>query len=351
MLFPLKGGDMGRIRADIVSLLRRDDDLGFLAAFERAGAGWKPVDLEAAAREAGMTRAKARRLVQTRLGQIVGEARDEAALLAARDRIRKLAAALGLDEAAHMAEIARRAEQVLVLRYAEMFDRDEVDTMELGRLAGRLGVEHERATEIVASEALSRMHRYIGAIMADGRIDPREDAGLDVLKARLGASALEFDTTSQAAMDRARGLWALENEPLAPMDCSIILARGETCYWEAPAAAAEQRSRTVAVNYAGPTASFKIMPGVRYRVGSIASQRVTRDYEHSFGVGSLVITDRRIVWLGQERTITIKLASIVDLQAYLDALEIRKSTGKPIRFYYGESEAPAIIARRVIAEA
>ena len=71
----------------------------------------------------------------------------------------------------------------------------------------------------------------------------------------------------------------------------ILLARGETCHFRADNIVQKEiRTVTKRVDYRGLLSSIKIMKGVRYRVGSIAPQRVTQDVMLEIDSGSMFLT-------------------------------------------------------------
>lgn len=320
----------------------------FAAAFADSGLIWTAEEFDEAARTMGLSLPRARTIAANVL-VARGEAAAEAEVLAGvRESAVELRNRFGLPDAVLLREFAELGERALAEEYERLFEIDMVDTRALGELADRLRIPNERAIAIVEKHALAHVETYLGEILADGRIEPREDIGLEDLRRRTGAASLEFDSGSMRTIENARRRWSLETEPLVEVPCPLILQRGERCFLSIDAEATEMRQRTVRINYAGPTASIRIMKGVRYRVGSIQAQRIREEYEHGFGTGTLVLTDRRLLWAGPNKSLNYRYNSIIDLETFSDAIEVRRSMGKPMRFYFAEDIAPAIVAERLI---
>lgn len=59
----------------------------------------------------------------------------------------------------------------------------------------------------------------------------------------------------------------IEDGDLPSLAVPILLKRGELCHFAGPADHYQLKTVTKRMNYGGPTASIKIMKGVRWRVG------------------------------------------------------------------------------------
>ena len=97
---------------------------------------------------------------------------------------------------------------------------------------------------------------------------------LAALAKSLGVT-IKHDESTAALVARFRLLGQIEHGDLPSVDVPIL--QREVCYFSGPAAHHEIKVVTKRVNYSGPTASIRIMKGVRWRVGSISTQKVTTD--------------------------------------------------------------------------
>ena len=332
----------------IASVFKRSDFTSFALQFQSDGQTWTSSTLDEKAQSFGITSLRAREHIAELLIDEGRGAADGAALVKVREKAVAYGNRLNLPTNVLVRGFAEVSRQMLAFEYEKMFAAGAVDLNQVGDLAERLRLNDGQASEIVRGCALAHIQKYVGQILADGRVDPSEDSGLEQLRIRTGAQALEFDPASSSALDQARRRWALEQETLVEVPCPLILQRNERCFLTIVAQAAEMRQRTVRVNYGGTTASIRIMKGVRYRVGSIRVERQTEDYEHTFGVGTLCLTDRRLLWSGPNKSLSYLHSSIIDLTGFSNAIEVRRTSGKPMRFYFLDDPAPAIISQRLL---
>jgi hypothetical protein len=207
------------------------------------------------------------------------------------------------------------------------------DTQELIALRHRIGLdEHEHAAIFLAATQ-TYAQQLLERTLADGKIDPQEESELAGLAQALGVT-VDYDKVAQAAIDNARKLWRIEDGVLSPVAAPINLQRGEQCYAWLEAEALEFRERTTSVRYAGPAVSFRIMKGVYYRAGAYGTQRTRESYRHSFGIGSLCVTSKRLVFSSAQKGISIPWGRILDCVGYADGVELRRANGKPLVFLF-----------------
>lgn len=194
-----------------------------------------------------------------------------------------------------------------------------------------------------------RIEATIRQALEDKVLDPAEEARIAAVLARYGNP--KIDKASRAVLDRARRLYKAMTAPLTPVSTPLLLRKGEYCVFGVEAEALEERSRTVRVNYGGPTVRVRIVKGVYYSMGSMAVERKTEAFMHSFGDGVLAATNKRLLWMSPSKTISIPLPKIVMFKPYSDGVKIHKDTGKPILFSWaGDNGIGAVTIGRVIEE-
>jgi hypothetical protein len=103
------------------------------------------------------------------------------------------------------------------------------------------------------------------------------------------------------------------------------------------------------VKYSGVTSSVRIVKGLYWRSGSIATQRVTREELTGIDSGTLYVTNKRLVFDGQKRNTAIRYSSVIGIQVYRDAVEIEKSSGRNPYFMLDDTEIPAAIISAALA--
>jgi hypothetical protein len=217
----------------------------------------------------------------------------------------------------------------------------------LARLTEILG--EKRAKQWFTSYASRRIEAVVKEMLADGVLDPHEEERIALVLQRYGNPRI--DDQSLAIMERARALYHAMTSPLVPVETPLLLRKGEFCVYGTKARAMEERSRTVRVNYGGPTARIKIMKGVYYSMGSLGVSRQTESYMHSFGEGVLAATNRRLLWMSPAKTISLPLQKIVMFEPYSDGVKLHKETGKPIIFAWSaDNGVGSVLIGRVLDE-
>ena len=111
------------------------------------------------------------------------------------------------------------------------------------------------------------------------------------------------------------------------------------------------RTVTQRINYSGTTASIKIMKGVRYRVGTIKPQRITSEQWKQIDYGSMYLTNKRIILIGQSKNSNIKLQKILSFTPYSDGVEISKDAGRnPLIRFSTNTDIFSLILSRLLNE-
>lgn len=212
-----------------------------------------------------------------------------------------------------------------------------------------LGSPADRAKSLLEEAVSDHFTGLVLEILEDGQVDPTEDQRLDKFMAMIGQSVLSPGTKS--AIDLGRKLHRAYHGSLEPVDAPVLLKRGEFCVYVVTAEAFADRSRTVRVNYHGPTVRIPIVKGVSYRIGSMQPSRQTEEYQHSFGTGALCMTNQRLLWVSPKKSISVPLSNIVHFDPFTDGLKIFKGTGKPLLFVWqGEDRVATVMAQRTIQE-
>jgi hypothetical protein len=148
----------------------------------------------------------------------------------------------------------------------------------------------------------------------------------------------------------------LTEAALTPIDVPINLQRGEICFHVILVEHRELRTVTKRVNYAGVSTSFKVAKGVYIRSGSYVPQRVTNEEMVYLDSGILYFTNKRLIFDGTKKNMTLTKKTILSIDPMRDAIEVQKSSGRnpffinpdykeaifmnaaAIRFMYGEAD-------------
>lgn len=285
------------------------------------------------------------------LGAAMAEVRtiDRAAI--AGDPLKSLAAfakAQGLDVGALSRVLDERALQLLGEEVERQYRFEGITPEELSTFASDVGLRPEKVDAAVERFRTSTLDGLLDGVLEDGMLSPSEEQTLNDAMRRL---AISDRSLVDQRVAQAKAIWRVFYDELPVVNAPILLQRGEVCHHVIQAEAEEERSRTVRVNYGGPTARIRIMKGVSYTVGSRSISTEREGYMFSFGTGALCATNKRLLWLGVNKSFSMKLDAIVHYETYSDGLRIRKGTGKPLLFTYGHDDRPAtLLIARVIEE-
>jgi hypothetical protein len=233
-------------------------------------------------------------------------------------------------------------------RVGEGIAAGAVPTQAVYEQAMRFGLSADEAKVAIENVVSDHFTKLVVEILEDGQVEPSEDLRPEQFMAMIGQSVISPKTDE--LLEAGRQLYLACNAPLEPAYAPVLLKKGEYCVHVAAAEALEDRSRTVRLGYHGPVARIPLWHGLSYRIGSVQAVRQTERYQHSFGVGALCMTNKRFLWIGTEKSISISLSNIVRFDPYTDGINIFKGTGKPLLFRWCEDRSIAIFAQRTINE-
>lgn len=212
------------------------------------------------------------------------------------------------------------------------------DALVLEGYRSYLGLPRAAAEEFFRDECGAYIRYRLTKAFGDGYVSPSEDATLAELVRSVGLGP-QWDSDTDRALVGARHAWAVDHGPLPSVPTDLGLLGDEVAHAVADCEAFENRERTVGVSYAGLTFSIPIVPGMRFRVGQLAVDRQNLSYSHKLGTGDLTVTSKRLIFRSPERAITAKLTSIIDIEAYTDAVTVQRTQGKPITFVLDITDA------------
>jgi hypothetical protein len=176
----------------------------------------------------------------------------------------------------------------------------------------------------------------------DGLLDEARQLGVD-LPSMLPALTDRLRT--------GRQIWSLYRAPLREVPCDLELG-SEGCFWTREVDFAQNKRVTVRRSYGGFGTSIKIWGPIRYRSGSYDVERQTEDQVVKVDTGTLVFTSKRVIFSGSRKSFNFKLAKVLDVTSYANALVVDKDTGGDAIFFFphGQAEA-AVILRRLVKQA
>lgn len=210
--------------------------------------------------------------------------------------------------------------------------RTEVDAK-----AQALGMTDGQRQKLYDTAATQALMSVLSGALTDGRYTATEEQHVQAFAARLGVT-IRHDEETARIVSRCRLLAQIDDGQPPNVDVPILLQRGEVCHFAASDVTyKEMRTVTKRVNYGGPTASVRIMKGVRWRFGSIAVQRVTQDVLTEVDKVDMYITNKRLFLRGGRKNTSVPLTKVAHFTLFSDGLQVEKDTGKDL-FLVGEAD-------------
>jgi len=102
----------------------------------------------------------------------------------------------------------------------------------------------------------------------------------------------------------------------------LELKKGESACFVCPAVLARIQSRT---QFVGSSSGFSFPighTGIRYRVGSFRGHPIQQQSLTRLDTGLLVVTNQRLAFVGQSKSVAIQLTKVVHVEAYTDAVAV-----------------------------
>lgn len=206
----------------------------------------------------------------------------------------------------------------------------------LDNVTKSFGLPESRTTYIYKTQVLKLLHWTFNQTIADRRITAAEEAQLSEMAANLGVT-FTHDPQTQGLVEKFKQLVRIEAGDLPVIRPAITLQRAEKCHAMMACTHNEIRQQTQSYRYSGPTASIRIMKGVRWRIGQVAVQRVTRDVMTQLDSGTLYVTSKRLLFDGAKRNTSISFSKIVGFTVFSDGLKVEKDTGRD-QYFLGETD-------------
>jgi len=207
---------------------------------------------------------------------------------------------------------------------------NEIDELEKRKIELELSEDDIRS---VKTEA------YLAAFNAakkDSQVTSEEEKELSKIQEYLGLEDGEIDH-SKKELSRLRLLNEIQqgNMPIVFSIAHLVIQKGEKVHWVEPAILAEEK--VVSRRYEGGSqgVSLRIMKGVSYRVGSHRGHLVSEVGVVAVSEGELVLTNNRLVFRGDKKSLSVKLGNILDIQLCASGLqfsELNKSKPKLVKF-------------------
>jgi hypothetical protein len=187
-------------------------------------------------------------------------------------------------------------------------------------------------------------------VLADDYFTIDEELAFNEVADALGVTQEEFTTTFRDLLLRL-AIASANDQRLSVLDQPQIIAKkNETVHLETAAALMKEvvqrewRSGSSGV-------SFRIAPGVRYRVGQTRGHSVVVGTELQVeDTGVLSVTSQRVAFMGMRKTLEVPYAKLLNIDVFTDGVRLHASNRqKAPLFKFGERLMGDVVAATVNA--
>ena len=216
----------------------------------------------------------------------------------------------------------------------------------LSKLENDLKLPEELVTKISLEQKTKFVEDYLIDISSDKRISPEEEQELKKLAKNLGVN-LNQDEKSNIKLKKLKQYWAIENLPLNIIEADIEIQKSENCYLKLPFSNwYEQRARQKN-NFVSYSVNKDL---INFHLDSQAKTCNTRQLS-LIEKGTLYLTNKRVIFIGQEKNYNIKFEKILNVIPYSDGIEIIKDGGKNPTIQVRENaDILCLVLHRIINE-
>jgi len=186
----------------------------------------------------------------------------------------------------------------------------------------------------VARYRVKAYERAFAAVYGDQLITDEEDEHLIAIQRYLNVQDGEI-ASAKRVLEHARLLRDIQRGELPTISVpGLVLQKAETSYWSEPASILEER--VVKREYVGGSRgmSFRIAKGVHYHVGSFRGHIESRKAVVPVSRGSLVITSKRLLFLGDSKSFSSRLDKLLETHLFRESLRVEDGSGRPHVFRF-----------------
>jgi hypothetical protein len=261
--------------------------------------------------------------------------------------------AIGLLGSAGFAVIRRRRRRAHAL-YQATLERalaDGILTPEEMRELQSLREAKALSDAEVRMAGLAIYRRALRDAAADVRVTREEDAHLSRLQEQLGLSEADL-AGDRRQVQRLRFLAQIERGEFPTIDAPFELAPEETCVWVVRATLAERLALPSGQGHRPPVSLPFVLAGDQpFEVVGDRNALASNPEVLPIDLGILAVTDRRVVFQGAKRRLTLPHVQLTGFGLYTDALRLDFGDGAPPRFFLVEdAELTAAVLHRSARE-
>lgn len=209
-----------------------------------------------------------------------------------------------------------------------------------------LNLPKEQVEELEKKMRKEFLEEQLQEALADQMLSPAEEEQLEKTARNL-KTEINFSDNTNTKLQKFRRYWQLRYGSLPPINVNYNLYNKEDCFARLPATWCEWKTQTTRYNYGGPALRVKVAKGLYWRAGSVGVQRMKEDVLETIDEGELLVTNKRLLFVGARNTKNIRLNRILDFDVFANGLQVRKDAGKHpfIKIHGSFEELPLLLER------
>lgn len=215
----------------------------------------------------------------------------------------------------------------MLVKFSDL-DISEEDKKDIDRLKTSLQIEDEKIDEYVSALKNSILEDYVSLAIADERLSNEEVNHINKIIESLEIDRPNITNISRSDFEKFQLYWKIENNEIPEIESDISLQKGEKLYEKRLVSWYETRKVMKRVDYGHLSTNIKIVKGVNFRLGSIKARPITEDEMQEIDSGTVYLTNRRLLFIGQNNNKTINLSSVLKLNIFSNGIDIQKDKGK-----------------------
>jgi hypothetical protein len=206
----------------------------------------------------------------------------------------------------------------------------------LERLSAFLKIPEETRQRVVLEIATPVIRDKWNKAVAEKQLSPHDEEEINALCRSLGIE-LDVSEVTPGNVAKLRMMWRIKNADLPVTDVPISLHGGETCHCSVKANYFENRTAYTRVSSGGLHLRTKILKGLYFdnRLYDVSRKPVEALMKVDSGI--LYLTNKRLIFMGAGRNMTIRLGSVLDIHPYRDGIGIDKDSGRMLIFGFTEN--------------
>lgn len=204
--------------------------------------------------------------------------------------------------------------------------RREEDFLE--KIENDLELPKQMTNQISNETKKACIQKYADGIIRDLDLLPEKEQELKNIAESLKID-LEFDEKTMKKLEQLNLYWILENSPLKSTLCDIEIQKSEICYFKLNNVRwHELRSARQKPSFYN--SNYKLFKQFYVNSGSFKTRKYDLNYIKYIDYGNLYLTNKRIIFAGNNKNINIRFEKIFRVTPQSDGVEIDKDTIKPV---------------------